>query len=314
MSVNALHPSLQFPLHARCRPDVAFILHVARHFFWRAHYEIRPQDLRFSRSGFSRFAPRRRRRASPRRASRLAASVAWSQARRSSRSRAPRSLRSTSRQARATKPRRALTAAIRSRPCASAVPTPFRSCTPAAAAAAFAPKTVENININLGVISDVNVSVEAITVAEKSRSHGRQRSGLRLDEDRRGDFRRARRDRDPPDDLGTTRVDHAADAAGERDFVRRPGQPPQQHHGRRLVLQQLLRSRLSARRAHQRRADLARVPRAGAGEHCAVRRAPGQLHRRRDQQRHAQRHEPVHRVASITGCAARISSARRRAA
>ena len=34
-------------------------------------------------------------------------------------------------------------------------------------AAAFAPKTVENINISLGVISDVDVSVEAITVAEQ---------------------------------------------------------------------------------------------------------------------------------------------------
>ena len=34
-------------------------------------------------------------------------------------------------------------------------------------AAAFAPKTVENININLGVTSDVDVSVEAITVAEE---------------------------------------------------------------------------------------------------------------------------------------------------
>ena len=33
--------------------------------------------------------------------------------------------------------------------------------------AAFAPKTVENINISLGVTSDVDVSVEAITVAEE---------------------------------------------------------------------------------------------------------------------------------------------------
>jgi outer membrane receptor protein involved in Fe transport len=32
---------------------------------------------------------------------------------------------------------------------------------------AFAPKTVENINVNLGVTSDVDVSVEAITVAEQ---------------------------------------------------------------------------------------------------------------------------------------------------
>jgi hypothetical protein len=33
--------------------------------------------------------------------------------------------------------------------------------------AAFAPKTVENITVNLGVVSDVNVTVEAITVAEQ---------------------------------------------------------------------------------------------------------------------------------------------------
>ena len=33
--------------------------------------------------------------------------------------------------------------------------------------AAFAPKTVENVNVNLGVTSDVDVSVEAITVAEE---------------------------------------------------------------------------------------------------------------------------------------------------
>ncbi|RPI51496.1 MAG: carboxypeptidase regulatory-like domain-containing protein, partial [Acidobacteria bacterium] len=32
--------------------------------------------------------------------------------------------------------------------------------------AAFAPKTVENITVNLGVTTDVNVTVEAITVAE----------------------------------------------------------------------------------------------------------------------------------------------------
>src|SRR5688572_24691975 len=32
---------------------------------------------------------------------------------------------------------------------------------------AFAPKTIENINVNLGVTSDVDVSVEAITVAEQ---------------------------------------------------------------------------------------------------------------------------------------------------
>ena len=37
----------------------------------------------------------------------------------------------------------------------------------AAAAGRSAPKTVENIFVNLGVSTDVNVSVEAITVAEE---------------------------------------------------------------------------------------------------------------------------------------------------
>ena len=122
-------------------------------------------------------------------------------------------------------------------------------------------------------------------------------------QNRRGDVGRPRRHREPPDDRRTPRVDHAADAAGQRQLVRRSGQPSQQHHRRRFVLQQLLRSRQPARRAHQRRADLARIHRAGAGERRAVRRAPGQLHRRRHQQRHAQRHQPVQRARSITGCA-----------
>ena len=36
-----------------------------------------------------------------------------------------------------------------------------------AGGAAFAPKTVENLAVNLGVATDVNISVEAITVAEE---------------------------------------------------------------------------------------------------------------------------------------------------
>ena len=53
----------------------------------------------------------------------------------------------------------------------------------------------------------------------------------------------------------------------------------------------------AARRPHRRRADLARSDRADPGERRAVRRAAGQLRRRRRQHRHAQRHQPLHRVA-----------------
>ena len=179
---------------------------------------------------------------------------------------------------------------------------------------AFAPKTVENVNVNLGVTSDVNVSVEAITVAEEVEVTGV--SDPVFASTRTGAATAVGREdiATLPTISGRSGVGHAAHAAGQRNVVRRPGQPAQQHHRRRLVLQQLVRPRISARRAHQRCADLARIAGAGAGEHCAVRRAPGQLHRRRDQQRHAQRHEPVQRLCSITGCAAKISSAPRRAA
>ena len=74
----------------------------------------------------------------------------------------------------------------------------------------------------------------------------------------------------------------------------------EQHDGRRLVLQQLVRPRRPARRPHRRRADLARGDRAGAGQRRAVRRAPGQLHRRRRQHRHPKRHQPAHAARSTT--------------
>ena len=56
--------------------------------------------------------------------------------------------------------------------------------------------------------------------------------------------------------------------------------------------------RRPARRPHGRRADLARGDRAGPGERRAVRRAAGQLRRRRRQHRHPQRHELDH-AASV---------------
>ena len=51
-----------------------------------------------------------------------------------------------------------------------------------------------------------------------------------------------------------------------------------------------------ARRAHRRRADLARSHRAGAGQRRAVRRPPGQLRRRRRQHRDPERHQSLDRL------------------
>ena len=59
----------------------------------------------------------------------------------------------------------------------------------------------------------------------------------------------------------------------------------------------------TARRPHRRRADLARGDRAGAGQRRAVRRAPGQLHRRRREHRHAQRHQPASPASFYHRCA-----------
>ena len=77
-----------------------------------------------------------------------------------------------------------------------------------------------------------------------------------------------------------------------------------------VVLQQLVRPRRHHRRhrrPHRRRADLARSDRAGAGQRRAVRRAPGQLHRRRRQHRHPQRHQPASPRRSTTAPATRLS-------
>ena len=56
---------------------------------------------------------------------------------------------------------------------------------------------------------------------------------------------------------------------GHRELLG-PGQPDEQHHGGRLVLQQLVRSRRPAGRPHERRADLARSDRADPGVGRAI--------------------------------------------
>ena len=69
------------------------------------------------------------------------------------------------------------------------------------------------------------------------------------------------------------------------------GQPDEQHHGGRVVLQQLVRAPQHSGRHRGRRTDLARRGRADSDQRRAVRRAAGELHRRGREHRHAQRHE-----------------------
>ena len=132
--------------------------------------------------------------------------------------------------------------------------------------------------------------------------HGRRRieSGVQFGPHRRRHGRHARGPGDAPDRHRPPHRHHAPHAAVRRQRdVRRPGQPRQQRHRRRLVFQQLVRAgndHRRHRRPHRRRPHLTGGHRAGAGERGALRRPPGQLHRRRRQHRHPQRHQPVHRV------------------
>ena len=124
------------------------------------------------------------------------------------RRRLPASLRSMNRRAPATKPRPAPTAASQFRICAWADLTPFRSIY-TGGAAAFAPQTRENLMVTLGASTDVNVNVEAITIAEEvtvsgqadpvfaSTRTGRRHSGqprrdLQSSDDRRASSNRSR--------------------------------------------------------------------------------------------------------------------------
>ena len=164
-------------------------------------------------------------------------------------------------------------------------------------ASAFEPYTNENVEVNLGVTTDVNVTVKNIAVEESVTVTASERRRVQHAADRRRDDRVARHDRrtlpereQPPREL------HAPHAAGQRFVVRGPGHPDEQHHGRRLLLQQLVRPRQRAGRPHRRRADLAAGRRADPGQRRAVRRAPGQLRRRRHQHRHPQRRQHVPRL------------------
>ena len=127
--------------------------------------------------------------------------------------------------------------------------------------------------------------------------HRRNEPGVQLDPYGRVDLDLARRAEGAADGLGPYQRHHTLDASVRRlGLVCRPGQPDEQHHGGWLLLQQLVRTRRTAGRPDGRGADFARSHRAGAGERRALRRAPGQLCRRRRQHRHAQRHQPFERL------------------
>ncbi len=127
--------------------------------------------------------------------------------------------------------------------------------------------------------------------------HGRERPRVQLRADRGRDDDFHDRDRASPDDHPPGRGPVAAHAAvqshGLRVFVRRPGQSPEQHDRRRLVLQQLVRTSGAARRPHQRGADLARRHSATSGERGPVRRAPRQFRWGRHQPGHQERNQRV---------------------
>ena len=182
--------------------------------------------------------------------------------------------------------------------------------------AAFAPETVENVEINLGVATDLNVDVKPICRHRNGDRHGgvRARCSARRAPARRPRstarrWRRCRRCSGRISDF--TRL--TPQTSGTNSFGG-AGQPHEQHDGQRRGLQQLVRPRRPARRPHRRRADLARSDRAGAGQHRALRRAPGQLRRRQRRHRHPQRHQLAARARSTTASATRTSSAPKRAA
>ena len=177
--------------------------------------------------------------------------------------------------------------------------------------AAFAPKTVENVNVNLGVSIDVDVSVEAITVAEQVEVTGQS---------------------DPV--FASTRTG-AATAINRDDIANLPTisgrlesitRLTPQASGNSFAGQDNRLNNITVDGSYfnnsfglgdqpGERTNVApislEVDRAGAGEHRAVRRAAGQLHRRRGQQRHAQRHEPAQRVGLSPDAQRRASSAPR---
>ena len=228
-------------------------------------------------------------------------------------SRAPASSRCTSPRERATRPRPARTGGSRSPACASAGPTRVT-----ATLSGFQPQTVKDVVVNLGVEADLVLTLgqaaltEEVTVtAQTSEVFSAARTGAATTVNREA-LQTLPTVRDRINDFA--RLSPAVHGRCVRRLVRRPGQPAQQHHDRRLVLQQLVRPRRAARRPHRRDAHLLGRHRGDPGQRRALRRPPGQLRGRRRQHDHPQRRQPVPRLGLLLVPRQRASSAPRRRA
>ena len=223
--------------------------------------------------------------------------------------RCARSSRSTCPRARPTRRQPGPTAASSFRACASAVRTASRSPTAARAAPRSRRRPRKTSRSTWASPPTCRSRSRAIAVQEEVTVTRGHRSGVQLEPHRRSDLGRPRGNRAHPDAERPDQRRHPPDAAVERQQLRRRRQPDEQHHGGRLVVQQLVRPGRPARRPHRRRADLARSDRADSGQRGALRRAAGQLHRRRREHRHAQRHATGSAARSITASAIRTGSA-----
>ena len=120
----------------------------------------------------------------------------------------------------------------------------------------FQPSALKDVVVNLGVEAGLELTLgtaaltEEVTVtAQTSEVFSAARTGAATTINREA-LQTLPTVRDRINDFA--RLTPAVHGRGVRRLVRRPGQPAQQHHDRRLVLQQLLRPRRPARRPHRR--------------------------------------------------------------
>ena len=165
----------------------------------------------------------------------------------------------------------------------------------------FTTEAKNNVMLSLGVAQDLDFSLKVATVAETITVVGTSDPVFSSRRTGAATAVTARRSRDAADDLRPHHRHHASDAAVRRQrHVRRPGQPANNMTVDGSYFNNSFGLGGQPRRPHRRRADLARSDRAGAGRRRAVRRAPGQFHRRRRQHSDAQRHQQVRRIRSTT--------------
>ena len=157
-------------------------------------------------------------------------SPASSRTRRAPSSRAPPSSPCTSRRARPTKRSRRPTDDSSSPACASAVPTRSRRRCPGSRRRRRTTST-----LNLGVTQDLDFTLKVANVAETITVVGQSDPVFSSGRTGAATAVHARGSRDAADDFRPHHRHHAPDAAVRRQrHVRRPGQPREQHDGRRL--------------------------------------------------------------------------------